>query len=819
MIAKNQIELEQQNLDIVIQKNLIALDKANQGRTVYDLKQSRNVVPYYVSELENRLNLYLAETLLGKAKVKPVPAKTLTLLPTIIVAHFTVKTLINYIGAGSVGSTNMYAMIARQLELEYNLTEVKKSDAEKFESFVNYINGTTYTGQRKNKITADLLTKYHKEVISTNLNHNFMQVAQLAIYALAECQPIINGTITPPLLHISAINEKFENGTKTKVKLVPADWLIDWIRNQTLEGNLISSYNTALIEKPKPWVSMRSGGFHSERLKNSFIKTSVDENEFDFRKMKDTINAVNRLQETAWEINTDVLEIMNYAFVNKLSWGKLPSPIEVSAVPYPFPELTRSAMNEDQLSTVKAWASHKALQHDEFHSEVSRYLSLNRVLSEAKRFKQYERIYFAYQVDFRGRVYPIAANLHPQGAKFVKPLLRFAEGKPVITNQAIKYLALQGANTYGQDKIRLDEKYKWVKDNERQIVLSASDPIGTEFWKDADEPWSFLAFCFEWAEFIKAPKTFKSKLPIALDGSCNGLQHLSAMMRDEVGGKEVNLTANYNKEDIYMAVKKVADCKLAPMTDSVALKLKEFGLERSTCKRPVMIVPYAGTISACKTYITNDFEERGGREFFKEDYQPAIKLATELVWGSIGDVVVKGREVMGWFKKAARMSIKKSKGTDLFWVTPNGFKVVQRRCKMIEDRFQTSLGERIPVRMSLTVRSESDIVDISGHASSVSPNFIHSLDACALQDTVNLASEAGIMSLAMIHDSYGTHAADTEQLAMFIRQAFVRIYSDNNVLSEWIAKQPAEAQLEFPPLPTLGNLDLNEIMRSEHFFA
>jgi len=821
MKVNNQLELEAQNLEIIIQKGMSEIDKAAQGKNVYALKQSRNVVPYYVSELESRLNLYLAETLLGNAKIKPVPAKVLTLVSPLVTAHFTIKTVINHIGAKNINSSSLYTLIAKQLELEYNINQVKVSNIEKYTKFISYLKKSPYTGNRLNKITSDLLVKYHKDIISTDKTASFIQLAQLAVYALAECQPMINTTIAPPILHISTIKDKTgTTGTpRSKVKIIPADWLLEWLRAQTLEGNMLASYNTALIELPKPWTTLYSGGFHSDRLQTDFIKTSVDLSEFSYIGMKKTIDSVNKLQETAWEINPDVLEVMQYAFINKLSWGKLPSPLEIASVPYPFPDSSRSDLNEDQLATVKAWATHKCLQHDEFHSEVSRYLSLNRVLNEAKRFKQYSKIYFAYQVDFRGRIYPIAANLHPQGAKFVKPLLRFADGKVITTDLGKKYLALQGANTYGKDKLRLDEKYQWVIKNEAEIFRSAQDPITEEFWKQADEPWSFLAFCFEWKAYRQNPLTFTSKLPIALDGSCNGLQHLSAMMLDEVGGKEVNLTANINKEDIYMAVKKVADARLLEDGSDMAKRLLSFGIDRSTCKRPVMIVPYAGTQSACRQYITNDFEERGGRNEFKEDFDKAVTLATGAVWGAIGDVVLKGREVMGWFKKAAREAVKASPDASLFWFTPNGFKVIQKRVKQREVLYQTSLGELIPVRLSIRLKVETDLVDIAGHCSSVSPNFIHSLDACALQNTVLLAAESDITSLAMIHDSYGTHAADTEHLAYMIRKSFFDIYNENEVMNQWIQAQPKVARDLFPELPTKGTLDLSEVFNSEHFFA
>ena len=82
-----------------------------------------------------------------------------------------------------------------------------------------------------------------------------------------------------------------------------------------------------------------------------------------------------------------------------------------------------------------------------------------------------------------------------------------------------------------------------------------------------------------------------------------------------------------------------------------------------------------------------------------------------------------------------------------------------------------------------------------------------------------MAVENGITNFAMIHDSYGTHAADTPALAQYLRRCFVDLYKNNDVLGMWIASQPEAVRGEFPPRPAEGNLDLEEIMGSEHFFA
>ena len=56
---------------------------------------------------------------------------------------------------------------------------------------------------------------------------------------------------------------------------------------------------------------------------------------------------------------------------------------------------------------------------------------------------------------------------------------------------------IHGANMYGHDKDTLDNRVKWVSDNEEAIKATAEDPHNHyEFWAHCSEPVQFLAFCF-----------------------------------------------------------------------------------------------------------------------------------------------------------------------------------------------------------------------------------------------------------------------------------------------------------------------------------
>jgi len=101
-----------------------------------------------------------------------------------------------------------------------------------------------------------------------------------------------------------------------------------------------------------------------------------------------------------------------------------------------------------------------------------------------------------------------------------------------------------------------------------------------------------------------------------------------------------------------------------------------------------------------------------------------------------------------------------------------------------------------------------------------SPNFIHSLDAAAMTKTINKASKLGITDFAMVHDSYGTHSSQMPLLSEVLREEFVNMYEQHDVLTE--LRQHAIKVLgtdDVPVPPARGELNLREILQSEYFFA
>lgn len=640
------------------------------------------------------------------------------------------------------------------------------------------------------------------------------------------------------------------------------------------------------IVPPRPWRGMRAGGYHYGLAgKLTLVKTRDKEHRrlIGETAMPLVYAGLNALQNTAWRINQQVLEIFDYALRVDSGIGGLPQVGDVVVPPCPADiPLDKNKRTEEQQERCDRWRRTAAAAYRENEERAGARKAISNTLSQANKYAEFERIYFPHTLDFRGRAYPVTSFLTPQGTDYQKALLEFSEAKPMTAeSRGLFWLSVHGANCMADcpftgeklDKGKLNARADWVQRNSELIWQTARDPLNhMDFWTKADAPFQFLAFCFEWdrvAEALARGEVPTSRLPIALDGSCNGLQHFSAMMRDEVGGAAVNLIPQETPADIYSMVKaaateeivhistqpskpvlveeededeeaEVIDTGVEGITGKAKAKKKRKvrvdpvkmalawlasgQLDRTMFKRPVMTTPYGSKLFGIKGQIREELRKRKYRFPDGDGFSEAAFLAGVTV-EAIGSVVVKSRQVMDWLQHTAALMTKV--GAAVVWVAPSGFIVRQAYPKVTGKQIETFF-HGIRFRPQLDVEQENTL-DRNRQTNGVAPNFVHMLDASAMILTVaRLWLDHGIDAFAMIHDSYATHAADTQLLAETLRDVFVRMYLENDPLGEY--EQTVRAILETTPheddvladlkdAPRKGKLDLNMIRQSDFFFA
>jgi DNA-directed RNA polymerase len=161
-------------------------------------------------------------------------------------------------------------------------------------------------------------------------------------------------------------------------------------------------------------------------------------------------------------------------------------------------------------------------------------------------------------------------------------------------------------------------------------------------------------------------------------------------------------------------------------------------------------------------------------------------------------------------------------------MSPAGLPVTQAYPEIQAVQVKTTLEGSIfkPVVNRIQRPPDYYAIDRGKQVSGIAPNIIHSLDAAAMMLTVEAATEQGLTHFLMIHDSYGTHAAEASKLSRLLRATFMKMYSGNTVLtnlhSDFTSNIDSECLREgeaMPEMPSVGSLELSQIQDAAYFFA
>jgi len=309
------------------------------------------------------------------------------------------------------------------------------------------------------------------------------------------------------------------------------------------------------------------------------------------------------------------------------------------------------------------------------------------------------------------------------------------------------------------------------------------------------------------------------------------------MLRDRTGGAAVNLLPADKPQDVYSEVARRTQ-EEADATTFITYVDKATGEEvsfpnpwqggkvnRKIAKRPTMTFCYSATRAGMQDMILSTLREidRDNEAAGKAPYLNGADNFRSAVWmshvlfSSISATVSSAAVAMDWLRSAAKVAAEE--GLPLWWTTPLGLPILQE--------YKVFTGKDVNVhwsgtRVRLKVQSETEKLDGRAQANGVAPNFVHSLDACHLQAVALAAKAEGVRHLAVIHDSFGTHAADTDAMSRMLRETFVEQYSGDvlgTFYEELKSQLGEELAAQLPPPPTAGDLDLSEILGAQYTFA
>ena len=573
-------------------------------------------------------------------------------------------------------------------------------------------------------------------------------------------------------------------GRKNEIYVLPTAEFMDIKDEVMANAELFTPLAWPMLIPPKDWSNETPGGYMLNEVMEGH--DLVRRGNHPSIQGETPIAFLNKIQKVAYTLNPFIVSVAKHFQKKGRAVGKFLPIVHYDLPPKPVD----IAENEESRQAYRRAATDiKNKRAAEFKKSCRTRMAMDTVAI----FEKYERFYIPWSFDYRGRAYPIPAFLTPQDTDFGKSLIRSAD-ESYITESGKKWLAFQVATTYGLDKATMTERLSWTNENIPLITRVAIDPIDNiGDWEGADEPWQFLAACEEYYSCVIKQNRKTTRLCVATDATCSGLQILAGLARDKSTAKLVNVLPSDKPQDAYRVIAEHSKPNIPEYLHNI--------WDRSKVKRTVMTIPYNAKPFSNRSYIRDALSE-GGIEINKDD----LTIVVAAVRQAMNEVVPGPMAVMKWIETEVASAIKDG-AKHLEWVTPSGFVVVQRLMKRQVETIDLKLLGRCRLSVATT---DGDKIDRNRHKAATAPNLIHSLDASLL----HLSVKRFDAPIALIHDSVLSRATDMGLLATIVRETYMHLFAEHDYLTDFASQIGAKTE---PPI--IDDLEPSSVIDSTYFFC
>ena len=638
-------------------------------------------------------------------------------------------------------------------------------------------------------------------------------------------------------------------GGRTKLELIPYPQLAELYEYQRFINMTFSSVEMPMIAPPLPCTSIFS---HANYFitRNTLFRQSTNSKDpgyhQDPEQMKLVVDAINVLGSTPWKLNKPILDLIIKVFNEPNKYREHLVDLQVPLHPSDMTKPTKPAidkkkkaeMSEEEIEQLKAHAREMA-NFDKVQGEMfSLWCSCLYTLSIANHHRD-DIVYFPHSMDFRGRVYPIPPFLNHMTNDVARSLLVFGKGKP-LGKRGLEWLKIHIVNLSEiKKKASIPERLAYADEILDDILDSAENPFtGKKWWLISEVPWQCLSACMELRNALASPdpEKYVSHLPIHQDGSCNGLQHYSALGRDHLGAKAVNVAPAEVPQDVYSEIAAIVDRLRSEdevnspdeRTRFIASICKGH-IKRKVVKQTVMTTVYGVTPYGAKLQIAKQIRDLDG--FPQEHREAASKYLSSCVFRSLNELFTSSQQIQDWFNQCSNV-ISGHCVQNVSWKTPLGLHVVQPYEKVQQIKFSPvdsdASGAKLMTRLT-SIRFPAQ--NTSKQKNGFPPNFIHSLDSSHMMLTALQMWSEGL-TYGSVHDCYWTHADDVDAMNTICRKQFFELHSQPILtdLSAHMKKTYLDDLPDFPyiqkkacktfeAIPEKGQLDLESVKESQFFFS
>jgi DNA-directed RNA polymerase len=595
------------------------------------------------------------------------------------------------------------------------------------------------------------------------------------------------------------------SGKKTTTLVGPTEEALEWVKDADDAAAAASALYRPTLDMPVPWVGPEGGGYRTDLvLRRDIARFRGRTHQAAVRGADPASYAVvtsglNRLQDSPWRVNRDVLETV--AHLNETGGAPLEELVRL-----PLPERPDQGDDEEDWDEWRKTARECHRLNDQ---RDGRRLLVYHTLAAARAMVDAPRFYFPHRLCFRGRSYPTPNWLQPQGPDVARGLLRFADAEP-MTPEGWDALMAWG-DELGTDSADVEA-----------VRAVHSDPLEhSAAWATTKKPFQALAWFLEVGEALEVGyphRPFLTSLPCFVDASNNGLQ-LYALL---TGCRDLARLTNVlpgPRQDLYQVVADSAWERVeADAKDGHTLALEWVRIldriPREGAKRPVMTRGYNVTAWSAADYVRQWYFETFCSPADRWGPLPSNQKGTRYLARRLMEAV--DREcpaavaAMRWLSGLAASCAEK--GVPFRWTAPSGWHVVQEYRKRKDRRVKTVLGGSV---RKIQLWQETGRADFRRQTRAAPPNYVHSVDASIMAEAVT-AFEGPV---AAVHDAFGTVAPRVPALLADLREAVAKVCVDSrpfDVTSEEVRRYIGE---NTPDPPWFGGIAREEVLASEHMFG
>ena len=287
------------------------------------------------------------------------------------------------------------------------------------------------------------------------------------------------------------------------------------------------------------------------------------------------------------------------------------------------------------------------------------------------------------------------------------------------------------------------------------------------------------------------------------------------------GARQVNLEPGDRPSDVYTGVADLVRQEIAAdaLAGNTTAQLLDGRVTRKVVKQTVMTNVYGVTFIGAAAQVRTRLAETiplSDLEAANLDLGIVSRYVAQKIFRSLGSLFRGAHEIQYWLTECASRiccaltpeqmerleeSESAASGTRRPSTVVNEAKFLQpkRRVEIDHSQFKLPVAWTTPLKMpivqpyrasrttrivtaiqgmSINQPSAASRVDKRKQLQGFPPNFIHSLDATHMFLSALQSHEQGI-TFAAVHDSFWTHARDTDRLAYVLRDAFIRMHSED----------------------------------------